>query len=99
MRIFYPKKSGQGYYNTMYGRSRAVHTLKRGENLLLTIPNLASTNLQGVSDTPLKIGLGVNQQSDKLDNAQKIPMENIMDKLQKLQVRGGGKKKNISFVI
>ena len=91
MRIFYARKTGRGLVNTTYGRGRSIHHFKMGGELLLA-PGLGKTNMEGVST-----GGGVSAMSDKLDDLEKQPIQNVMDKLSKLQYRSSGKKKNISF--
>lgn len=86
-------------YTSIYGRGRAVHHLKRGGGELLLSNGLGSSNMEGVSSGPIIQGMGVSTKSDRLDSQQKVPMQNVMDKLQNLQLRTTGKRKNISFVI
>lgn len=61
---------------------------------LLLDSGLGSTTLQGV-----QIGTGVSRQSEKIDMAQKIPINNLSRKLEGLQIKYPSKRKNISFII
>lgn len=103
MKVYYPRKTGRGIMTSMYGRGRNIHKFKRGGELLLS-DGLGSSNLQGIqigtdhSNSGMS-GLGVSAMSERIDRNQKLPLQNVMDKLNKVQIGTSIKKKNVSFVV
>lgn len=78
MRVFQPTKTGRGKCCAMYGRGRAVHSIKKGGY----VPLLLSPGLGGA-----------------IKPQNKSHMNNVIRKLENLQLKDGSKKKNISFMI
>ena len=88
MRIFLPTKTGRGKCCMMYGRGRAIHSMKRG----------------GYVPLLLSPGLGASEGGSGLPSMKKIEetkgnMNNVIKKLENLHLKSGTKKKNISFVL
>jgi hypothetical protein len=92
MRIFRVSKTGRGAYITPFGaRRKAFHRTKRGgSSALLLSPGLGASD-GGVGGTLQGLGLPLSQE--------KPAIENIQRRLEALSVRGGTKRKNVSFRI
>jgi hypothetical protein len=100
MRVFFAHKSGRGLYTSHYGRKRSVHHYKHGGSTeLLLVPGLGASNLQGISNDTSKIGSGVSAKSEMLDKKEKVPISNLQNKLEKIHLTDGKKRKNISFIV
>lgn len=94
-RIYYARKTGRGRVCTTYGRGRAVHRLKKGGSApLLLAPGLGASN--GPSSFT---GSGVSRASEKKDEYEKLPLSNVISKLEKLQISDGRKRKNVNFMV
>lgn len=87
MRIYYPTKTGRGTCCMMYGRGRAIYTHKKGGS----VPLLLSAGHGSF------VGHGLP--SEKKIEETKPQMNNVIKKLEQLQLKTGTKKKNISFQI
>jgi hypothetical protein len=91
MRIFMVSKTGRGAYITPFGARRlALHRSKRGgSSALLLSPGLGASD-GGVGGTQ-GMGLPLSQE--------KPAIESVQRRLEALSVRGGTKRKNVSFKI
>lgn len=91
MRIYYPRKHKGGSVCSMYGKGRAVHSMKRGcgsEPLLLS-PGLGASEGSSIGGSGLP--------SMKKIEETKPQMNRVIEKLGKLQLEPAKKRKNISF--
>ena len=90
MRIFMVSKTGRGTYITPFGARRlSLHRSKRGgSSALLLSPGLGASD-GGVGGT--SEGMGISQE--------KPAIESVQRRLEALSVRGGTKRKNVSFKI
>lgn len=98
MRIFMVSKTGRGSYITPFGmRRKALHTSKRGgSSALLLSPGLGASD-GGVGGTTQGVGLKHGGQLPL--EKEKPAIENIQKRLEALSVKGGTKRKNVSFKI
>ena len=89
MRIYYPRKHKGGCVCSMYGKGRAVHSMKKGGYVpLLLSPGLGAS--EGSS-------IGAGLPSMKKVEETKPSMNKVIEKLGKLQLEPAKKRKNISF--
>lgn len=93
MRIFYSRKTGRGSACSMYGKGRAVHHIKRsmmhGGELLLSPGLGASEGMRNGNGMP----------SIQQVESQKPQMNNVIRKLEQIQITPREKRKNIRFQI
>jgi hypothetical protein len=85
-------RTGRGAYITPFGaRRKSFHRTKRGGSTpLLLSPSLGASD-GGVGGTTQGLGLPYNQEKPAIENVQK--------RLEALTVKGGTKRKNVSFKI
>jgi hypothetical protein len=91
-------KTGRGSYITPFGmRRKALHTSKRGgSSSLLLSPGLGASD-GGVGGT--QEGMGLKRGGQLPLHQEKPAIENVQKRLEALSIRGGTKRKNVSFKI
>lgn len=95
MRTVNPMKTGRGLYVKPFAYGRAVsmsRKMRGGNTALLLSPGLGSSNGPSTTNEPtFGEGMTLGQSKQKL--------ENVVKKLEGLQMKTATKKKNISFQI
>lgn len=95
MRIVNPMKTGRGFYVKPFARMRSVsmsRKMKGGNTTLLLSPGLGVSDGPSTTNEPMYgDGMTLGQSKQKL--------ENVVKKLEGLQMKTATKKKNISFQI
>jgi hypothetical protein len=74
--------------------------MKRGGSApLLLSPGLGSSNGGLDASLPTTAGSGVSKASEKKDQLEKIPLSNVISKLEKLHIADGKPRKNVRFMV